>query len=128
VFQHRVQGDRDGCAQGTHHIEDIDAVVASEDSVLMLNGDKAHVAIVDELGGTCVVGLDVLPDLELHLRGVLVLPRRFGHRQHHRNRSTVVRRDGGRKIGGERRNSAAPRPVRADERDRDGVVAVRRYR
>src|SRR6185436_398198 len=101
--------------------EDVAAVVAAENAVLVLYADRTHAAVVHELGGARVIGLHVLPNLELHLGGVLVLARRLGDGQHHRHRTPVVAGDGRGQVGREGCNAAAARTVRADERDDDRV-------
>ena len=116
ALEHGVQRHDHRHAQGADEIEDVAAVVAAEDPVLVLNRDQAHGAVVHELRGARVIGFDVLPNLELDLRGILVLARRFGDREHHGQRAPVVTGDSRGEIGGEGCNAAAARAVRADER------------
>ena len=119
LLEHRVQRDDRRHAQRVDEIEDVAAVVAAEDAVLVLNADQAHVAVVHELRGARVVGFDVLPDLELDLGGILVLARRLGDGEHHRQHAPSSPATAAREIGGEGCDSAAARTVGADERDRD---------
>ena len=116
ALQHGVQRHDGRHSQSSHEIEDIAAVVAAENPVLVLHANQAHLTVVHELRGARVIGFHVLPNLELHLGGILVLTRRLGHRQHHRQRTLVAAGDGSGEIRGEGCDPAAARAVRADER------------
>ena len=122
MLEHRVERDYRRHSQRTDEIEDVLAVVAAEDPVFVLNADEAQMAEVHELRGAGVVRFDVLPDLELHFIGILVLPRGLGYGEHHRQDAAVVTGDRKREIGSERRDSAAAWTVGADERDWDCAV------
>ena len=124
ALEHRVQRHDHGHAQRADEIEDVAAVVAAEDAVLVLHRDQAHGTVVHELRGARVIGFHVLPNLELHVRRVLVLARRLGDGEHHGQRALVGPGDGRGEIGRERCDAAAARTVRADERDRE--LAIRR--
>ncbi len=116
ALQHGVQRHDGRHSQSSDEVEDIAAVVAAEDPVLVLHAYQAHLTEIDELRGTCVVGFHVLPNFELHLGGVLVLTRRLRNGQHHRQRALVAAGDGGGEIRGEGCDPAAARAIRADER------------
>ena len=118
MLQDSVQRDDHGHSQCADEIEDVAAVLAAEYAVLVLDADEAQVAEVDVLRRTDVVGFDVLPDFELDLVGVLVLPRRFRHGQHYRRCTMVVAIDRKSEVCGEGGDSAAARAVGADESDR----------
>ena len=73
VLEDSVQRNDGRHPQRVHEIEDVAAVVAAEDAVLVLDRDQAHATVVHELRSARVVGLDVLPNLELDLGRILVL-------------------------------------------------------
>ncbi len=116
ALQHGMQRHDSRHTQSSNEVEDIATVVAAEDPVLVLHANQAHLAVIDELRGACVIGLHVLPDFELHFGGVLVLTRRLGNGQHHRQRALITAADGSDEIRGEGRDPATARAVRADER------------
>ena len=68
-----VQRDDRGHAQRAQKIQDVRAVVAAEDSVLVLQRHPAHGLVVHQLGGARVVALRPLADLVLDVRRVVVL-------------------------------------------------------
>ena len=103
-------------AQRPEETEDVAAVVAAEDAVLVLHRDQANGTVVHELRGARIVSLDVLPNLELHFRGILILARRLGDGEHHGQRAPVIPGDSRGEIGREGCNTAAARAVGTDER------------
>ena len=116
VLEDGVQRNDGGHAQRVHEIEDVAAVVAAEDAVLVLDANQAHAAVVHELGSARVVGLDVLPNLELDLGRILVLAARFGDGQHHREHAPFIGSNSTGEIASKGGDSATTRTVRADER------------
>ncbi len=103
--------------QGAEKIENVRAVVAAEDAVLVLQGDPAHVFVVDELGGARVFPLGALPDLVLDLGGVFVLAASLGDRDRQRHDAPVSGPHASREIPGERRDPAPARRIGPDESD-----------
>ena len=81
MFENRMKGGDRWHLQGRQEVEDVSPVVTAEDPVFVLNRYQAHVAVIHELGGAHVVGLDPLPDLVFHLVGVFVLRSRIGQGQ-----------------------------------------------
>ena len=117
-----MQRHDDRHAQGPDEVEDVAAVVAAEDAVLVLHRDQAHGTVVHELRGARIISFHVLPNLELHFRGILVLARRLGDGEHHGQRAPVVPGDGRGEIGREGCNAAAARAVATDERHGNRVI------
>ncbi len=103
--------------QRREEIENIGAVVAAEDPVLVLDRYQAHVAVIHELGRAGVVALHGLADLVPDVLGVLVLSARIRHRQGDREHPLASRRDRLGEVTRERRDPAAPWGIGADERD-----------
>jgi hypothetical protein len=84
VVEDGVQGDDRRHAQRAQQVEDVRAVVAAEDPVLVLQRHPAHVLVVDQLGGARVVALHSLSNLVADLVRILVRAAAVGHRDRHR--------------------------------------------
>ena len=69
-----MQRHHGGDAQRAKKVQDVGAVVAAEDAILVLHRNPADVLVVDQLGGARIVALCPLPDLVLDLLGILVGP------------------------------------------------------
>ena len=109
-------------AQRRQKVEDVRAVIAAEDAVLVLDGYEPHVGVVDELGRPSIVGLDRLPDLVFDLTRVLVLTSRIAHRDGHWEYAIAGGADRRGEIAGEGSDAASARRIGPDERNRQGGV------
>ncbi len=112
LAEHGVQGGHGRNSQRGQEVEDVDAVVAAEDPVLVLDRDQSHVAVVDELGRAGVVALHPLADLVPDIVRIVVLAARIGDGQAH-GQDSLTRRHRARQIARERGDAAAPGRIRA---------------
>ena len=112
-----VQRDGRGHAQRAQKIQDVRAIVAAEDPVLVLERHPADGLVVHQLGRARVVALRPLANLVLDVRRVVVLQPLVGDGHDERLHAVVGREHPRREIARERRDPAAPRRIGTQKRD-----------